>query len=171
MIAFGRLVSKSRCLTPPLTKIRPKSHLETEAAMPSPGRSSPHTQVRSLIVVSLRSDTRRCGLIRLPGCKLRPLSNPLPHAKKIDQYHFRSKAIPWPFQPPHPSALVDCGVIEVGDQVLWSNLSSWLQIATSILPPPPPMPKIYVLTTNRSTLAPIIFEALWFLRTNRSSLG
>ena len=33
-------------------------------------------------------------------------------------------------------ALVDCGVVEVGDQAVRSNLSAQLQIMTSILPPP-----------------------------------
>ena len=44
-------------------------------------------------------------------------------------------AIPRPIQAPPPCTLVDCCVVEVGDQAVWSNSSAWLQIATSILPP------------------------------------
>ena len=37
---------------------------------------------------------------------------------------------------PTPRTLVDCCVVEVGDQAVRSNSSTQLQIATSILPPP-----------------------------------
>ena len=63
-------------LPPPHRKIRPKSPGKNNAAKPSPGHSSPRPRVHLLIVVSLRLTTRRCGLIRPPGRKLRPLSYP-----------------------------------------------------------------------------------------------
>ena len=44
-----------------------------------------------LSVVSLRSATGRCGLIRLPCLKLRPLSYPSP-AKKFDQTPLKNEA-------------------------------------------------------------------------------
>jgi hypothetical protein len=49
------------------TKIKQKPPSKNNAAMPSPGRSSPRPRVLSLIVVLLMSLTRRCGLIRPPG--------------------------------------------------------------------------------------------------------
>ena len=108
-------------------------------AAPSPCRSSLRPRVRSLIAVSLRSATGRCGLIRPPGRKLQPLSYP-PPAKKIDQNPLtkrRCHAIPRPFQPPPTHTLIDCGVVEVGDQAVQSNSPARSQIATSILPSPP----------------------------------
>ena len=63
-------------ILPPRQKNRSKSPSKNEAATPSPGRSSPRPRVRSLIVVSLRSLTGRCGLICPPDRKLRPLSYP-----------------------------------------------------------------------------------------------
>jgi len=77
----GRLQFATSIL-PPLPKIRQKSPSKNEVVMPSPGRSTPRPRVRSLIVVLLRSATGRCGLIRLPGHKLRPLSF-LPPRPKI----------------------------------------------------------------------------------------
>jgi hypothetical protein len=125
---------------PPLPKNLTKIPLQNEADTPSPSRSSHSPRVRSLIVVSLRLATRGCGLIRPPGRKLQPLSYP-PPSKKFEQNPLtkrRCHAIPRPFQPPPPPprTLVDCGVVEVGKRAVWSNSPAWLQIATSILPPP-----------------------------------
>ncbi len=84
-VEFARPVANSDLYPtpPPRPKIRQKSHSKNEVATPSPGRSSPRPRIRSLIVVLLRSETGRCGLIRPPGCKLRPLSYPPP--PKIQQ--------------------------------------------------------------------------------------
>ncbi len=73
---------------PPRPKIRQKSPSINEAATPSPGCSSPRPHVRSLIVVLLRSGTGRCGVIRPPGCKLRPLSYPPPPPKNSTKIPF-----------------------------------------------------------------------------------
>ncbi len=35
--------------------------------------------------------------------------------------HSTEILIPWPFQPPPPQMLVDCGVVEVGDLVVRAN--------------------------------------------------
>jgi hypothetical protein len=80
-------------LPPPHRKIRPKSPGKKNAATPSPGRSSPRPRVHLLIVVSLRLTTRRCGLIRPPGRKLRPLSYP-PPSKKIHQNPLKITKLP-----------------------------------------------------------------------------
>jgi hypothetical protein len=61
-------------LPPPLLENSTKLPLKNKAATPSPGHSSPRHSVHLLIVVSLSLATRLCGLIRPPGCKLRPLS-------------------------------------------------------------------------------------------------
>ena len=61
-------------LPPPRRKIGPKSPGKNNAAVPSPGCSSPRPRIHLLIVVLLRSATGRCGLIRPPSCKLQPLS-------------------------------------------------------------------------------------------------
>ncbi len=71
-------------LYPPLLENSTKLPLKNEAATPSPGHSSLRPSVHLLIVVSLRLATRRCGLIRPPGCKLRPLS-----------YRVRSLIVVW----------------------------------------------------------------------------
>ena len=126
-------------LPPPRQKIRPKSPSQNKDHTPSPGHSSPRPRIRSLIVVSLRLAAGRCGLIRPPGCILRPLSYPPPPKKstKIPFEKRRCHAIPRPFQTPPPRMLVECGVVEVGDRAVWSNSPSRSQIKTSILPPPP----------------------------------
>jgi hypothetical protein len=84
---------------PPCPKIRQKSPSKNEVTTPSPGRSSPRPRVRSLIVVFLRSSTGRCGLIRPPGRKLRPLSYP-PPAQKFDKNPLRKTKAPH-----HPPAV------------------------------------------------------------------
>jgi hypothetical protein len=80
-------------------------------------------RVHLLIVASLRLATGRCGLIHPPCLKLRPLSYPSP-AEKFDQTPLKKRsgnAIPRPFQPPPPRAIVDCGVVEVGNPAVRSN--------------------------------------------------
>ena len=99
--------------------------------------------VHLLIVESLRSATGQCGQIGPPCLKLQPLSYPSP-AKKINQTPLKKQsnnAIPWPFQPQPPCSLIDCCVVEFGDRAVRSNSPARLQIASSILPPPPPAEK------------------------------
>ena len=55
--------------------------------------------------------------------------------------HSTEILIPRPFQPPPPQTLVDCGVIEVGNLVVQSNLTAQRQNGSCYLPPPPPQPK------------------------------
>ena len=93
-------------------------------------------RVHLLIVVSLRSATGWCGLIHPPCLNLRPLSY-TPPARKFDQTPLKKRsgnAIPRPFQPPPQRSLVDCCVVEVGDQAVRSNSPARSQIVTSILP-------------------------------------
>jgi len=87
---------------PPPKKLT-KIFSQNEDATPSPGCSSPRPRVRSLIVVSLRSATGRCGLIRPPGGKLRPLSYP-PQPKKMTKIFSQNEdATPSPVRSsPHP---------------------------------------------------------------------
>ena len=69
---------------------------------------------------------------------MRPLSYP-PPPKKSTKILFKKRCrhvIPQPFQPPPPRTLIKCGVVEVVDRAMRSNLPAWLQIATSILQPP-----------------------------------
>ena len=44
--------------------------------------------------------------------------------------------IPWPFQPLPPQKLVNCGVLEVGDLVVWSSWATQRQNGLCYLPPP-----------------------------------
>ncbi len=95
----------------------------------------PH--VHLIIVVSLSLATRQCVLICSSCLKLQPLSYPSP-AKKI-QPNLKTKRQHHPpaVPAPPPVALVDGGVVEVGDWAVRSHLSAWLQITTSILPTRP----------------------------------
>jgi hypothetical protein len=49
--------------------------------------------------------------------------------------HLMEILIPWPFQPPPPQMLVDCGVIEVSNLVVQANLSAQRQNGSCYLPP------------------------------------
>ena len=49
--------------------------------------------------------------------------------------HSMEILIPWPFQPPHPQTLVDCGVVEVSDLVVRANLTAQRQNGSAYLPP------------------------------------
>ncbi len=74
----------------------------------------------------------------------RPVANcvlypPPPLPKKSTKIPFVKRCchvIPQLFQPPPPCTLIECGVVEVLDRAVRSNSPAWLQIATSILPPP-----------------------------------
>jgi hypothetical protein len=80
---------------------------------------------RCIGVMALSVMTQRCAIINdVLFCNLSPS---------------RSRhTIPRPFQPPPPRTLVNCSVVEVGNRAVRSNSPARLQIATSILPPPPP---------------------------------
>ena len=122
-------------LPPPLEKSA-KIPLQNEATTPSPSHSSPRPCIRLLIAVFLRLMTGRCGLI-LTNYDLYPTLPPPDKSTKIPFEKRRCHAIPRPIQPPPPHTLVDCGVIEVGNRVVWSNSPAQSQIKTSILPPQP----------------------------------
>ena len=49
--------------------------------------------------------------------------------------HSMEILIPWPFQPPPPQTLVDCGVVKVGDLVVWANSTAQRQNGSCYLPP------------------------------------
>ncbi len=51
--------------------------------------------------------------------------------------HSTEILIPWPFQPPPPQTLVDCGVVEVGDLVVQANLTAQRQNGSCYLHTPP----------------------------------
>ena len=107
----SKKIHKSKKYLP--LSLQPKSPSKNKVTTPSPGRSSPRPCARSLIVVLLRSATGRCGLIRPPGCKLRPLSYaPLPKIlSKIPFEKRRRHAIPRPFPPAPTRSPVDCDVV------------------------------------------------------------
>jgi hypothetical protein len=52
--------------------------------------------------------------------------------------HSTEILIPWPFQPPPPGTLVDCGVVEVGNLVVRANLTAQRQHDSCYLPPSNP---------------------------------
>ena len=132
--------SQNRCaLTPPGQKNQQKSPHKTEAVTPYPGRSSPRPRIRSLIVVLLTSAIGRYGLICPPHPKMQYLSTPPPKKKtKIPLIKRSGHTIPQLFHPPPLRMLVDCGIVEVGDRAVRSNLPARSQITTSIFPPPRP---------------------------------
>ena len=51
--------------------------------------------------------------------------------------HSTKILIPRPFQLPPPQTLVDCGIIEVGNLVVQSNLTAQRQNGSCYLPPTP----------------------------------
>ena len=74
--------------------------------------------ILSLIVVLLTSATGRCGLIRPPGRKLRPLSYP-PHIEKRIKNPFekrRRHTIPRPFWSNPHCPTFDCHVVHDCDR-------------------------------------------------------
>ncbi len=94
--------------------------------------------------MSLRSATGRCGLIRPPRRKLRPLSYPPPPCQKNStKIPFEKRcrhAIPRPFQPPPLHTLVDCGVLHDWHRSAFARpVANWDLYPT---PPPPPRRKI-----------------------------
>ncbi len=127
-------------ILPPHRKNRPKSLSKNEDATPSPSRFSPRPRIPRTLV--------ECGVLEVGDRGAvyfaRPVANrdlyptppPPKNLTKIPFEKRRCHAIPRPFQPPPPCALVDYGVVEVGEQAVRSILPALLQIATSILPPP-----------------------------------
>jgi hypothetical protein len=105
---------------------------------PYPGRSIPHPRVCSLIVVSLRSATGRCGLIRPPYPKLQPLSYP-PPAKKLDQNPLQ-KTKP----PRHPQAVsaqtLSLRLIVMFSAVVTGRIIQFRQPSRKMKAIPPPLP-------------------------------
>ena len=143
---------------------------------PSPGRSSPRPRVPLLIVVSLRSATGRCGLIRTPDRKLRPLSYPPPPPKNSTKIPLKKQsrhAIPRPFQPKPRRPTFDCHVVRAGDRVDCS-ISTARSKNEGITSPPPPtnivdfpfwkpsrcaFPRPYEPTPRRTLIDCHVFEA------------
>jgi len=72
---------------------------------------------------------------------------PLRTPTKIPSKNNAATLSPGLFQPPPPRALVHCGVVEVVDWAVRSNLPAQLQIATSILPPAQKFDKNPILKT------------------------
>jgi hypothetical protein len=109
--------------------------------------------VCSLIVVFLRSATGRCGLIRPPGCKLRPLSY-APSPKILSKIPFKKRrrhAIPRPFPPAPTRSPVDCDVVGRWHQAEQSKSSAWCQNGPCC--PPPRTPKIHRFPPSKSEAA------------------
>ncbi len=50
--------------------------------------------------------------------------------------HSTEILIPWPFQPPSPQMIVDCGVVEVGNLVVRAKSTAQRQNGSWYLPPP-----------------------------------